>query len=169
MAGGPTSEQEQAVRLRLRPLAAADEAELRRIRAEPAVVRWWDAPEEDFPWDEPESSRLTIEIDGAVAGLIQLWEETEPKYRHAAIDLFLDPRWHGRGLGTQAVRSVLRHLVEDLGHHRVTIDPAVANVAAIKAYEKAGFRRVGVMRRYERDVGGAGWHDALLMEFLAGD
>ena len=61
----------------------------------------------------------------------------------------------------------MRHLVEDLGHHRVTIDPACANVAAIRAYEKAGFRRVGVMRCSERDVGGRGWHDALLMEYIA--
>ncbi len=169
MAGGVSGGQRGEAQLRLRPLAAGDEVELRRIRAQPEVVRWWDAPEEGFPWDEPASTRLTIEIDGAVAGLIQFWEETEPRYRHAAIDLFLDPRWHGRGLGTQAVRCLLRHLVEDLGHHRVTIDPAVANVAAIRAYEKARFRRVGVMRRYERDSGGAGWHDGLLMEFVAGE
>ena len=43
-----------------------------------------------------------------------------------------------------------------------------ANAAAIRAYEKAGFRPVGVMRRYERDTGGGGWHDGLLMELLAG-
>ena len=91
-----------------------------------------------------------------VAGLIQIWEEAEPKYRHAGIDLFLDPRWHGRGLGTEAVRRTLRHLVEDLGHHRVTIDPATTNLAAIRAYEKVGFRRVGVTRRSERDADGDG-------------
>jgi hypothetical protein len=28
---------------------------------------------------------------------------------------------------------------------------------------------VGVMRQAERDVGGDGWHDALLMELLAGE
>ena len=41
--------------------------------------------------------------------------------------------------------------------------------AAIRAYEKVGFKPVGVMRRSERDVGGDGWHDSLLMELLAGD
>ncbi|MBV9422920.1 MAG: GNAT family N-acetyltransferase, partial [Solirubrobacterales bacterium] len=50
-----------------------------------------------------------------------------------------------------------------------TIDPAAANAAAIRAYEKAGFTRVGVMRGYERDVDGNGWHDGLLMELLAGE
>jgi RimJ/RimL family protein N-acetyltransferase len=156
-------------RLVLRPLAESDQAELLRIHRTPEVLRWWDVPAEGFPWDEPGSTRWTIEVDGKVAGLIQLSEELEPKYRHASIDLFLDPALHGRGLGTEAVRRVVRHLIHDRGHHRVTIDPAAANTAAIRAYEKAGFRRVGVMRHYERDVGGAGWHDGLLMELLAGE
>jgi aminoglycoside 6'-N-acetyltransferase len=153
----------------LRPLAEGDAAELRRIHATPEVARWWDVPDEGFPWDEPEATRLTIEVDGAIAGLIQFTEELEPKYRHAGIDLFLDPAVHGRGLGTEAVRLVARHLFDDRGHHRVTVDPAAANAVAIRAYEKVGFRPVGVMRRYERDVGGGGWHDGLLMELLAGE
>jgi aminoglycoside 6'-N-acetyltransferase len=128
----------------LRPLAEGDEAELRRIRATPEVSRWWDAPAEGFPWtDDPEATRLTIEVDGAVAGMIQFSEELEPKYRHAGIDLFLDPALHGRGLGTEAVRQVVCLLIEERGHHRIVIDPAVDNAAAIRAYEKAGFRPWG--------------------------
>lgn len=155
--------------LELRPLAPGDEAQLLRIRSIPEVVRWWDTPEEGFPWDEPSSTRLTIVADGAIAGLIQSWEEPEPKYRHAGIDLFVDPALHGRGIGTRAVRELARILFEQQGHHRVTIDPATDNAAAIRCYEKVGFRRVGVLRRAERDVGGAGWHDVLLMELLAED
>jgi aminoglycoside 6'-N-acetyltransferase len=45
----------------------------------------------------------------------------------------------------------------------------VTNAAAIRAYEKVGFRPVGVMRQAERDIDGQGWHDALLMELLATD
>ena len=153
----------------LRPLAPGDESELLRIHQTPEVLRWWDVPAEGFPWDEPESTRLTIEVDGRVAGLIQFWEEPEPKYRHAGIDLFLDPELHGQGLGTEAVRRLVRHLIDERGHHRITIDPATDNAAAIRAYEKVGFRPVGVLRRYERDVGGEGWHDGLLMELLAGE
>ena len=153
--------------MRLRPLADGDEAELLRIHRTPEVARWWGAPDEGFPWiDEPGSTRLTIEVEGAVAGLIQFSEELEPRYRHAAIDLFLDPALNRRGLGTEAVRRVVRHLIDDRGHHRITIDPAAANAAAIRAYEKAGFRPVGILRRYERDVDGAGWHDGLLMELV---
>jgi aminoglycoside 6'-N-acetyltransferase len=154
----------------LRPLIEADTDELRRICATPEVARWWDLPEPGFPMtDEPESTRLTIEVDGAVAGLIQFWEETEPKYRHAGIDVFLDPALHGRGIGAEAVRQVVRQLIDERGHYRITIDPATANTAAIRAYENAGFRPVGVMRRSERDADGHGWHDSLLMELLAGE
>lgn len=156
-----------AGRLTLRPLAPADEPELLRIRATPEVARWWDAPDEGFPLtDDPGSTRLVIEVDGAIAGMIQYAEELEPKYRHASIDLFLDPAFHNRGHGTEAVRRVVRLLVEERGHHRVTIDPAAANAAAIRAYEKAGFQTVGVMRSYERDADGRGWHDGLLMELV---
>jgi aminoglycoside 6'-N-acetyltransferase len=154
----------------LRPLAAGDEAELLRIHSTPEVRRWWDAPDEGFPWtDEPETTRMTIEVDGAVAGMIQFHEELTPKYRHAGIDLFLDPALHGRGVGTEAVRQVVRHLIDERGHHRIVIDPAATNAAAIRSYEKVGFKPVGIMRRYERDAGGEGWHDGMLMELLAGE
>lgn len=152
----------------LRPLRPEDADELRRIHRTAEVARWWDLPDESFPWDESQSTRLTIVVDGAVAGLVQFWEETEPKYRHAGIDLFLDPALHGQGLGTEAVRRVARLLMDERGHHRVTIDPAVENVAAVRAYEKAGFRHIGVTRLSERDADGNGWHDSLLMELVAG-
>ena len=155
-------------RMVLRPLAPEDAAELRRIHATAEVARSWGLPEDDFPLaDEPDATRFTLVVDGAVASMIQYGEELEPRYRHASIDLFLDPALHGHGLGTEAVRRVVRHLIEERGHHRITIDPATSNTAAIRAYEKAGFRPVGVMRRYERDADGPGWHDGLLMELLA--
>ena len=110
---------------------------------------------------------LDIEVDGRVAGLIQAYEEPEADYRHAGIDIYVDPALAGHGLGTDAVRTLARHLVHDRGHHRLVIDPAAANAPAIRAYEKVGFRPVGVMRAYERDPDGGGWHDGLLMDLLA--
>jgi aminoglycoside 6'-N-acetyltransferase len=58
-----------------------------------------------------------------------------------------------------------RHLFDDHGHHRIEIDPAAHNEAAIRAYAKVGFRPVGVTRRSERGPDGS-WHDGLLMDLL---
>ena len=151
----------------LRPVAIGDERELVRIHRTPEVSRWWDQPAAGFPWEEPESTRFVIVVGGRVAGMIQYEEEPEPKYRQASIDLFLDPALHGRGIGSAAVSRLARELFERRGHHRITIDPAAANTAAIRAYEKAGFSRVGVLRSAERDADGRGWHDSLMMELVA--
>jgi DNA-binding LacI/PurR family transcriptional regulator len=59
--------------------------------------------------------------------------------------------------------------VPDPGFPLSVIDPAGANHAAIKAYTKVGFRPVGTLSEYERDTGGDGRHDGLLMELLASD
>jgi aminoglycoside 6'-N-acetyltransferase len=155
--------------LNLRPLAEADAAELRRIHATPEVAFWWDSPPAGFPLtDDPEQTRLTIEVDGAIGGMVQFYEELEPKFRHAAIDVFLDPAYHGQGIGAEVLFRMIRHLIDERGHHRITIDPALENVAAVRCYEKVGFKPVGVMRRYEKAEGG-GWRDGLLMDLLAGE
>ena len=156
-------------RFRLRPIEVDDRGALAEILAEPEVARWW--VHEDVVtavadlYDDADEVRLVIEVGSEVAGLIQYSEENEPDYRHAGIDLFLATEWQGRGIGPDAIRIVARHLFEEHGHHRLTIDPAVANERAIRAYEKVGFRRVGVMRRYERGSDGVS-HDGLLMDLL---
>jgi aminoglycoside 6'-N-acetyltransferase len=149
-------------RVVLRPLGDGDLARVEEIQRQPSVVARWGEPSGFDEGIVP----FAIELDGEVVGLIQYHEEDDPMYRHAGIDLFLSQSVQGQGLGTDAVRTMARHLVDDRGHHRLVIDPAADNVAAIRAYEKAGFRPVGVMRQYERLPGGE-WHDGLLMDLLA--
>jgi aminoglycoside 6'-N-acetyltransferase len=161
----------QGMQVRLRTAGSADIPALARIRSTPEVMRWWRggdnmvvAVAEDLAEEGTET--FVVEHEGRVAGAIQWHAEDEPDYRHAGIDIYLDPALHGRGLGTDAVRTLARHLIADRGHHRLVIDPAADNAAAIRCYSKVGFRPVGVMRRYERGLDGA-WHDGLLMDLLA--
>jgi aminoglycoside 6'-N-acetyltransferase len=98
-------------------------------------------------------------------GWVQWQAEEDPDYRHASLDIYVDPAVHGRGVGTDAVRTMCRHLIRDHGHHRVTIDPAAHNAAAIRCYSKVGFKAVGITRRSERGPDGT-WHDGLLMDLL---
>ena len=161
----------EGTRERLRPATGDDIDDLVAIRRTPEVFAHWRggddlraAVEEDFA--EKDVTAYVIELDRRVVGWIQWQAEEEPDYRHAGIDIYLDPAVHGRGLGPDAVRTLARHLFVDHGHHRITIDPAADNTAAIRAYTKVGFRPVGVERQAERGPDGT-WHDSLLMDLLA--
>jgi len=157
-------------RVVLRPIAAEDRARLREILGTPEVARWWGDPDHETEglYEVEEGYTVyAVELEGTVVGLIQSCEELDPQYRHAGIDISVHPDFHGRGVGTDALRTLARHLFEK-GHHRLTIDPAAANETAIRVYTKVGFRPVGVLRNYERAADGT-WHDGLLMDLLEGE
>ena len=158
--------------VRLRPAEPADHARLATILDEPSVRRWW-TPSGPAgaaaDWLEPGGQiAFVIEHDGEVVGSLQFEEAEDGDYRSAGIDLFLTTDVQGRGLGPDAIRTVARYLIDERGHHRLTIDPAAANERAIRAYRRVGFRPVGLMREYERGQDGT-WHDGLLMDLLAGE
>lgn len=166
----PTLHGDQVV---LRPLRADDRLALVGVLSDPTVAEWWDSRGAEVSASEllavdPTVTAFAIEVDGELAGSIQYSEELEPDYRHAGIDIFMSSRFQGRGIGTDAVRTMARYLIDVRGHHRLTIDPAAANARAIHVYEKVGFKPVGVMRRYERGKDGT-FHDGLLMDMLAGE
>jgi aminoglycoside 6'-N-acetyltransferase len=150
----------------LQRLDVAHVAALRRLHAQPGVSRWWGPMERDFPFDEAESTRFAIVVDGEVAGLVQYGEERWEDNRHAWIDIFVGDDFAGRGIGTEVVRRTARMLVEARGHHRITIDPAIDNRAAVRCYEKAGFKRVGTLTRAYREPWSGEWRDELLMELV---
>jgi aminoglycoside 6'-N-acetyltransferase len=154
----------------LRALGEDDVERLAAILAEPEVRRWWgtyDAARVRAELlQDDDAVMFGIEVDGVLVGLIQYSEEPTSDYRHASIDIFLHPGWHGRGFGSDAIRTLARYLFHARHHHRLTIDPAAANAKAIACYRRVGFREVGVMRQYERDERGE-WRDSLLMDILA--
>jgi aminoglycoside 6'-N-acetyltransferase len=155
----------------IRPVLPEDAPVLAAILAQPAVARWWGEfdlarVEQELIVGEPDLRVFAIELDGRLVGSIQVYEETDPDYRHAGLDLFIDTDEQGHGIGPAAIRLLAGRLIDEDGHHRLTIDPAADNLRAIRAYEKVGFRPVGRMRRYQRMPDGT-WVDGLLMELLA--
>lgn len=156
----------------LRGVEAGDAPAIVAMFAEPAVARWWWGYDADrvqremVAGDDPGTTVYVIDVEGSVAGIIQYSEETEPDYRRASIDIAVRIAWHGTGVAVDAIRTLAHHLVDDLGHHHLTIDPAAANARAIACYVKVGFKPVGVLRRNERGAGGT-FHDCLLMDLVA--
>jgi aminoglycoside 6'-N-acetyltransferase len=155
----------------LRPIRLDDRAALLEVLRDPSVVAVWDTHGPEVSTDQLLAgddgwTAWAIEVDGEFAGSIQAAEEQDPDYRHAGIDIFIHSRFQGRGVGTDAVRTLARYLLEIRGHHRLTIDPAADNERAIRTYEKVGFRPVGVLRQYQRGPDGT-FHDGLLMDLLA--
>ncbi len=157
----------------LRPAAKADVDALVRIRETQEVRSRWrgdDVEAEVRRAIDEKGIRLLVIADasGRVVGAIQWEAEDDPDYVHAGVDIYLDPDVHDQGFGADAVRTLARYLFDVEGHHRLVIDPAADNVAAIRCYEKVGFKKVGVMRQYERGADGT-FHDGLLMDLLRSD
>ena len=156
------------VAVTLRAARDADIPVLLAILDEPEVARWWRRSEWERV-DEQDAATFAIVLgEDSVVGCIQYSEETDPDYLSAAVDIFVSAAVHGRGVGPDAMRTLIAWLIDARGHHRFTVDPACDNGHAIHVYERLGFRRVGVLREYERVADGA-WRDALLMELVAGD
>lgn len=76
--------------------------------------------------------------------------------------------WHrGLGVGTRAVRLLIRYAFDELGLHRIAAEVEVGNIAALRTAGRAGLRREGVLR------GVAGTHgerrDCVLLARLSDD
>jgi aminoglycoside 6'-N-acetyltransferase len=152
-------------RVTLRPIAPGDRPRLKAIRDEPEVIRWWGEQTAVWPGDDDSVEEWVVEHDGELVGFVQFYEEPDDDYRHADIDILLAPEVHGQGLGTDAMRAITRYLIEQRGHHRLTLTTWPHNARAIHLYGKVGFRQVGITRLSERGDDGT-WHDELLMELV---
>ena len=152
-------------RFDFRPLAEHDLPLLSEWLNRPHVAEWWgDAPvsssavrEKYLPRIRGPSSvspNLAILHDEPV-GFIQSYvaaeqgdgwwpDESDPGV--IGIDQFLaDADSLGKGLGTEMVSQFARALFADRSVSRIQLDPKPTNLRAIRCYEKAGFRKHGVI------------------------
>jgi aminoglycoside 6'-N-acetyltransferase len=143
-----------------RPMSAADLPLVHRWLAEPHVMEWWGDPDEQFELvsgdlDQPAMDQFIVAADGRPFGYLQSFDLDEwpdeafraqpPRTR--AIDQFIgEPDMIGRGHGSAFIRALVGNLLA-AGAPRVITDPDVSNARAIRAYEKAGFRKQGVVDR----------------------
>ena len=95
----------------LRPTVPADARRLVAVRRTDEVRRWWRGNdiEAEVADDLADDGlvQLTIEAAGRIVGLVQFAEEEDPDYRHAALDVYLDPAVHRRGYATDALETLM--------------------------------------------------------------
>ena len=110
---------------------------------------------------------FVIEVDGERAGTM----EFEVVNRRSAIanvgGLAVHPRFRGRRVGDEAARLFQRHLLLELGLHRLQLEIYGFNERGIAHAERAGFVREGVKRRAYRR--GDGWADGVMYALLRED
>ena len=99
-----------------------------------------------------EFGRFVIEVDGQRAGLMG-FEVSNRRSRIANLgSLAVHPSFRGQRLADSAARLFQRHLLVDLGYHRLQLEIYGFNERAQRHAERAGFVREGIRRRaYQRN------------------
>ena len=125
------------------------------------VLRQW------YSTRNEQTDRLDLAIVDRATGwcvgevVLNEWDEVDASVN---LRILIGPRGRDRGLGTDAVRLVLRHAFDELGLHRVALEVFSSNPRAQRAYEKVGFVREGVRRDALRFDGA--WVDSVVMGML---
>jgi RimJ/RimL family protein N-acetyltransferase len=108
--------------------------------------KWVEENLERSAKDEPEAIEFTVydRTDSAPVGTAGLLAIAHA-HGSAEFAIALGER-RGRGLGTEATRLVLDFAFHVLRLRNVLLETLDWNVAGLTAYERAGFRRIGVRR-----------------------
>ena len=95
---------------------------------------------------EPKAVEFTIydRSDGAPIGTVGLFAITHA-HGAASLGIALGER-RGQGFGTEATRLALDYAFHILHLRNVMLETLAWNAGGLKAYERAGFRRIGVRR-----------------------
>jgi RimJ/RimL family protein N-acetyltransferase/ketosteroid isomerase-like protein len=117
--------------------------------------------------DRDGSGRFIVELDGQPAGTLA-FDRIGVRNRIARCGgLAIHPRFRGRRLADEAARLFQRHLIFDLGFHRLEMVVYGFNERAQRHAERAGWIREGVKRKaYMR---GGEWTDGVLYGIVRED
>jgi len=107
--------------------------------------------------------RFVVDVDGEAVGSVSLFA-IDPLARHAEAGIALLPEARGRGIGTAAITRIVEFGFVRCNLRRIHLEAIASNVAAIRAYEKAGFVIEG-RQRQQAWVRGA-YEDIVLMGVL---
>jgi RimJ/RimL family protein N-acetyltransferase len=98
-------------------------------------------------------------------GLLNVQFGEDEEVAGLAVSVF--PEARGRGVASRALRIAAKWATLELGVRRVYAEAASENIASIRAIEKAGFHREGVLRAHCKTHGRT--HDCVMFSVLPGD
>jgi RimJ/RimL family protein N-acetyltransferase len=148
----------RGTRVTLRPMTHADAPALRRW-ADDADFAWFQWGRSPGRWKDDASAREWMDLFATRNG--SLWaiehagraigqanyRDWRPKAKSAEVGIGIgEPSHWSKGLGREALGLLLRHLVDDLGAHRVSLHVLAYNDRAIASYRAAGFDVEGIER-----------------------
>ena len=117
---------------------------------------------------EPDAFGIfVVEVDGRRAGTMH-FERVNRRSRIASLGgLAIHPDHRGQKIADEAARRFQRHLIRDLGFHRVQMEIYGFNERAMAHAERSGFTREGVRRKaYWRN---GEWVDGVLFGLVEED
>jgi aminoglycoside 6'-N-acetyltransferase len=139
------------------PMTSADLPLIRRWLETPHVSQWWHDPAEQFELvsgdlDHPDMAQYIVTSDRRPFAYLQCYNLSgwntgfgPQPWGTRGLDQFIgEADMLGRGHGSAFIRFFTERLLAK-GTPRVVIDPDPANARAIRAYEKAGFSKDGVV------------------------
>lgn len=117
-----------------------------RASSQHGVKKWLEKALDEQSINQHWFSIRTLE-DDALLGDIDLFVDNWPA-RDTFVGLGIGEReFWGKGYGTDAMKVILRYAFTEINMNRVTLNVFEFNPRAIRAYEKAGFRHEGRMRK----------------------
>ena len=144
-------------RYAFRDMTADDLPMVRRWLVAPHVREWWGDPAEQYvlvsgDLDEPAMDQYIVSSDGRAFAYLQCYDLSawdsgfgeQPKGTRG-IDQFIgEADMVERGHGSAMIRAFVDERLRD-GAPRIVTDPDPGNLRALRAYEKAGFMRIGMV------------------------
>jgi aminoglycoside 6'-N-acetyltransferase len=140
-----------------RPMTSDDLPVIRQWLAQPHVRKWWGDPSEQYDLvsgdlDEPAMDQYIVSADNGDFAYLQCYDLTawntgfgEHPPGTRGIDLFIgEPGMIARGHGSAFIRAFVDERLRN-GAPRIVTDPDPANGRAVRAYEKAGFEKTGMV------------------------
>jgi len=142
----------------LTPIKPGEKDEFYKLATESEGSKFWYSDrglavptKEDFfqDWHEgyfdtnlPEKGQcFWITIDGEKIGQIN-YNEIDLAGKQVELDIIIGKEINmGRGYGTDALKTLIKYLFDNSAVNKIWIEPRANNPRAIRAYEKAGFKR----------------------------